>query len=181
MAAIPFSRRRLCGLALRHLCMLGTISGTVFVDVLLNGLTTLNAAHFMPRTSSTALPGRKTDPDQSSFKEMDTVFKILKTAATAVISVAIFATSALSAGIDGAPAPFDKKTVNIAVVSFLGSGDWLQAFEAGVKQQADALGINLTVSQARNDNDVQRSLVEQAINLGVDGIIINNGRARGAR
>jgi simple sugar transport system substrate-binding protein len=107
---------------------------------------------------------------------MDTVFKILKTAATAVISVAIFATSALSAGIDGAPSPFDKKTVNIAVVSFLGSGDWLQAFEAGVKQQADALGINLTVSQARNDNDVQRSLVEQAINLGVDGIIINNGR-----
>ncbi len=69
-----------------------------------------------------------------------------------------------------------SKTVNIAVISFLGSGDWLQAFEAGVKRQADALGIKLTVSQARNDNDTQRNLVEQAINLGVDGIIINNGR-----
>jgi simple sugar transport system substrate-binding protein len=172
----PFFRRRLCDLALRRRCVLGTILGTAFVDVLLTGLITLNAAHFILGTSSSALPGRKTDPDQSSFKEMDTVFKILKTAATAAVAVAVFATSALSAGIDGAPAPFDKKTVNIAVVSFLGSGDWLQAFEAGVKQQADALGINLTVSQARNDNDVQRSLVEQAINLGVDGIIINNGR-----
>jgi hypothetical protein len=28
-----------------------------------------------------------------------------------------------------------QQTVNIAVVSFLGSGDWLQAFEAGIKQQ----------------------------------------------
>ncbi|MCP8894394.1 substrate-binding domain-containing protein [Shinella daejeonensis] len=81
-----------------------------------------------------------------------------------------------AAGLEGAPAPFDKGDVDIAVVSFLGAGDWLQAFEAGVKRQADALGVTLTVSQARNDNDTQRSLVEQAINLGVDGIIINNGR-----
>lgn len=104
------------------------------------------------------------------------MFRTLKTFAVAAISGTIVATSALSAGITGAPAPFDKKTVNVAVISFLGSGDWLQAFEAGVKRQADALGINLTVSQARNDNDAQRNLVEQAINLGVDGIVINNGR-----
>jgi simple sugar transport system substrate-binding protein len=104
------------------------------------------------------------------------MFKTLKTLAVAAISSALFATSAFSAGIAGAPAPFDKKTVNVAVISFLGSGDWLQAFEAGVKRQADALGIHLTVSQARNDNDTQRNLVEQAINLGVDGIVINNGR-----
>ena len=92
----------------------------------------------------------------------------------AVIS-ALLAGPALAEGIAGAP-PFDAGGVNIAVVSFLGSGDWLQAFEAGVKRQADALGINATISQARNDHDTQRSLVEQAINLGVDGIIINNGR-----
>lgn len=95
---------------------------------------------------------------------------------TAAFIAASFVTTASAAGIAGAPAPFDKKTVNIAVVSFLGSGDWLQSFEAGVKRQADVLGVNLTVSQARNDNDTQRSLIEQAINLGVDGIIINNGR-----
>ncbi|QND46644.1 hypothetical protein HB780_13640 (plasmid) [Rhizobium lusitanum] len=28
-----------------------------------------------------------------------------------------------------------QQTINIAVVSFLGSGDWLQAFKAGIKQQ----------------------------------------------
>lgn len=79
-------------------------------------------------------------------------------------------------GLQGAPEPFGKGGVRIAVVSFLGSGDWLQAFEAGAKRQADALGVELTVSQARNDHDTERQLVEQAINLGVDGIIINNGR-----
>lgn len=105
------------------------------------------------------------------------MFKTVKKLAAAVISLTLISTtSAFSAGIEGAPTPFDKKTVNIAVVSFLGSGDWLQAFEAGVKRQADTLGVKLTVSQARNDNDTQRNLVEQAINLGVDGIIINNGR-----
>lgn len=89
----------------------------------------------------------------------------------------LLATSGASAqGLKGAPAPFDKGGVRIAVVSFLGSGDWLQAFESGVKRQADALGVKLTVSQARNDNDTQRTLVEQAINLKVNGIIINNGR-----
>ena len=88
----------------------------------------------------------------------------------------LLAGQAFSQGIDGAPAPFDKGGVRIAVVSFLGSGDWLQAFESGVKRQGDALGVELTFSQARNDHDTQRSLVEQAINLGVDGIVINNGR-----
>lgn len=88
----------------------------------------------------------------------------------------VLAGPALAQGIKGAPPPFDKGGVKIAAVSFLGAGDWLQAFEAGVKRQADALGVKLTVSQARNDNDTQRNLIEQAINLRVDGIIINNGR-----
>ncbi|MBE2242873.1 MAG: substrate-binding domain-containing protein [Burkholderiaceae bacterium] len=87
-----------------------------------------------------------------------------------------FAGSAYAAGLAGAPAPFDKGGVNIAVVSFVGSGDWLQAFEAGAKRQADALKVNLTISSARNDNDTQRNMIEQAINRKVDGIIINNGR-----
>ena len=100
----------------------------------------------------------------------------IKSLTGALAGAFLLAGPASAAGIEGAPAPFDKGDVDIAVVSFLGSGDWLQAFEAGVKRQADALGVNLTISQARNDNDTQRSLVEQAINLGVDGIIINNGR-----
>ncbi|MGV2071539.1 MULTISPECIES: substrate-binding domain-containing protein [Rhizobium/Agrobacterium group] len=104
------------------------------------------------------------------------MIKSLRTLGAVLLAGSIFATTASAAGIAGAHAPFDKKTVNIAVVSYLGGGDWLQAFEAGVKRQADALGINLTVSQARNDNDAERALIEQAINLKVDGIIINNGR-----
>lgn len=83
---------------------------------------------------------------------------------------------AMAEGLAGAPAPFDKGGVRIAVVSFLGSGDWLQAFEAGVKRQAEALGIEANVSQARNDINTQRELIQQAINLGVDGIVINNGQ-----
>lgn len=101
---------------------------------------------------------------------------LLKLLAGVMVTSALFAGQALAAGIQGAPAPFDKGGVKIAVVSFLGGGDWLQAFEAGTKRQAEALGVKLTISQARNDNDTQRSLVEQAINLGVQGIIINNGR-----
>ena len=92
------------------------------------------------------------------------------------VGVALLVSPVAAEGLAGAPAPFDKGGVEIAVVSFLGSGDWLQAFEAGTKRQAEALGVKLTLSQARNDNDTERNLVEQAINRGVKGIIINNGR-----
>ncbi len=102
--------------------------------------------------------------------------KLASSLAGLAAGVAIIASSAQAEGLAGAPAPFDKGGVEIAVVSFLGSGDWLQAFEAGTKRQAEALGVTLTLSQARNDNDTERNLVEQAINRGVKGIIINNGR-----
>jgi simple sugar transport system substrate-binding protein len=92
------------------------------------------------------------------------------------VGAALLVSPVSAEGLAGAPAPFDKGGVEIAVVSFLGSGDWLQAFEAGTKRQAEALGVTLTLSQARNDNDTQRNLVEQAINRGVKGIIVNNGR-----
>jgi simple sugar transport system substrate-binding protein len=104
------------------------------------------------------------------------VNRLFKSITIGIAAAAIFGSQTFAAGVEGAPTPFDKGDVDIAVVSFLGAGDWLQAFESGVKRQADALGVNLTISQARNDNDTQRSLVEQAINLGVKGIIINNGR-----
>ena len=90
--------------------------------------------------------------------------------------LALLASTASADGLAGAPAPFDKGGVKIAVVSFLGSGDWLQAFEAGVKRQAEALGIEANISQARNDINAERELIQQAINLGVNGIIINNGQ-----
>ncbi len=107
---------------------------------------------------------------------MKNIKNIIKILTSALLGTALACASAAAAGLPGAPAPFDQGGVRVAVVSFLGSGDWLQAFESGVKRQADALGIQLTVAQARNDNDTQRNLVEQAINRKVQGIIINNGR-----
>ncbi len=83
---------------------------------------------------------------------------------------------ALAAGLASAPAPFDKGGVKIAVVSFIGGGDWLQAFEAGAKRQAQPLGIDLRISEARQDPDAERQLIEQAITLKVDGLVINNGK-----
>lgn len=89
--------------------------------------------------------------------------------------------NAQAAGLPGAPAPFDKGGVKIAVVNFIGGGDWLQAFEAGTKRQADALGIDLRVSEARQDPDAERQLIETAINQKVDGLIINNGKPEALR
>lgn len=90
--------------------------------------------------------------------------------------LAISTAFAASAQIAGAPAPFDKGGVKIAVVSFLGAGDWLQAFESGAKKQGQALKVDLRLSQARNDANTQRELIEQAITRKVDGLIINNGK-----
>ena len=69
---------------------------------------------------------------------------------TGCVAAGILSLGAASAsGLAGAPAPFDKGGVKIAVVNFIGGGDWLQAFEAGAKRQADALGIDLRITEAR--------------------------------
>ena len=96
--------------------------------------------------------------------------------AGAALAALLAAAPALAAGLAGAPAPFDKGGVKIAVVNFIGGGDWLQAFEAGAKRQATALGVDLRISEARQDPDAERQLIEQAIALKVDGLIINNGK-----
>lgn len=96
--------------------------------------------------------------------------------ATPLLTVSLLSGAALAGGLPNAPAPFDKGGVKIAVVNFIGGGDWLQAFEAGTKRQAKALGVDLRISEARQDADTQRRLVEDAINQKVDGLIINNGK-----
>lgn len=93
-----------------------------------------------------------------------------------LVASAFSVAAAMAAALPGAPPPFDKGGVKIAVVNFIGGGDWLQAFEAGAKRQADALGVDLRISEARQDPDAERQLIEQAINLKVDGLIINNGK-----
>lgn len=74
------------------------------------------------------------------------------------------------------PAPFDKAAdVNIALVRYLSTGDFFQAYLSGVETQAAALGVNLRVMDSRQDAALQADMVDQAIALGVDGIVIQHG------
>jgi simple sugar transport system substrate-binding protein len=85
-------------------------------------------------------------------------------------------TASLAGGITGAPAPFDKGGVKVALVSYLSQGDYFEAYEAGVARQAKALGIDLHIFQGKQDAAQQRDQVEQAISLGVQGLIISHGQ-----
>ncbi|MEM9343558.1 MAG: substrate-binding domain-containing protein [Pseudomonadota bacterium] len=89
------------------------------------------------------------------------------------------ATMALGAGQATAadmPAPLDNPgDVTIALVRYLSTGDFFQAYLSGVESQAEALGVNLRVFDSRQDAALQADMVDQAIALGVDGIVIQHG------
>jgi simple sugar transport system substrate-binding protein len=74
------------------------------------------------------------------------------------------------------PAPFDKpEDVKIALVRYLSTGDFFQAYLHGVETQAEALGVDLRVFDSRQDAALQADMMDQAIALGVDGIIVQHG------
>ncbi|TVR91669.1 MAG: LacI family transcriptional regulator [Spirochaetaceae bacterium] len=80
--------------------------------------------------------------------------------------------------IPGAPAPFDGSTgrqLHIAHLSYLQEGEFMQMYRAGVEQQAALLGMRVTVLGRHTDAQSQANAVSQAINLGVDGIVIQHG------
>jgi simple sugar transport system substrate-binding protein len=80
------------------------------------------------------------------------------------------------------PAPFDKpEDVTIALVRYLSTGDFFQSYLAGVEAQSKALGLNLRVLDSRQDAALQADMVDQAIALGVDGIIIQHGLTESMR
>lgn len=96
--------------------------------------------------------------------------------AIALSAAALFgAASADAATLKGAPPPFDKGGVKIALVNYLSEGDFFQAYEAGAQKQAKALGIDLRIYEGRQDAAQQRDQIQQAINLGVSAIIVNHG------
>lgn len=74
-----------------------------------------------------------------------------------------------------APAPFDADGVKIAIVQQSGQGDYFQQYLNGTRQQAEALGVDLSVFDAQGDNATQASQLDQAISSGVDGIIVRHG------
>ncbi|NBN63173.1 substrate-binding domain-containing protein [Microvirga tunisiensis] len=92
---------------------------------------------------------------------------------------ALAATAAMVPGLAFAaemPKPFDKPAeVKIALVRYLSTGDFFQAYLSGVEKQAAALGVDLRVFDSRQDAALQADMVDQAIALGVDGIIIQHG------
>jgi len=74
------------------------------------------------------------------------------------------------------PAPFDNPgDVKIALVRYLSTGDFFQAYLSGVERQAEALGVDLRVFDSRQDAALQADMVDQAIALGVDGIVVQHG------
>ena len=74
------------------------------------------------------------------------------------------------------PAPFDADPVTVALVRQSGAGDYFESWGAGAKAQAGVANIDLTVTDARNDNAKQASDLEQAIASKPDAIIVDHGQ-----
>jgi simple sugar transport system substrate-binding protein len=123
-----------------------------------------------PTASPPAPIKTEAEGDRVMFKEVSG-----RVAGIALLGLAALTAPSLAEGIPGAPAPFDKGGVKVALVTYISAGDFFQAYQAGAEAQADALGIELQVFQGRQDAAEQRDQIQQAINLGVDGIIIDHG------
>ena len=86
------------------------------------------------------------------------------------------ALGSINLAVAGMPAPLDNAgNVKIALVRYLSTGDFFQAYLGGVESQAAALGVDLRIFDSRQDAALQADMVDQAIALGVDGIIIQHG------
>src|SRR6202451_473914 len=102
--------------------------------------------------------------------------KHLKAGLVGLLIACAAASGALADGIKGAPPPFDKGGVKIELVSYLSQGDYFEAYEAGVARQAKALGVDLHIFQGKQDAALQREQIEQAISLGVQGLVVSHGQ-----
>lgn len=91
-------------------------------------------------------------------------------------SVAVGAATIGTGFAQSMPAPLDNPgDVKIALVRYLSTGDFFQAYLSGVEKQAEAIGLDLRIFDSRQDAALQADMVDQAIALGVDGIIIQHG------
>jgi simple sugar transport system substrate-binding protein len=99
--------------------------------------------------------------------------RIMLKLAGSALAITAGATAALAQNM---PAPFDNAgDVKIALVRYLSTGDFFQAYLSGVEKQAAAIGVDLRVFDSRQDAALQADMVDQAIALGVDGIIVQHG------
>lgn len=86
------------------------------------------------------------------------------------------ASEAPAASAAALPAPFDGDPVQVALVRQSGAGDYFEQWGQGAENQAAATNIELTVTDARNDNAKQASDLEQAIASKPDAIIVDHGQ-----
>src|SRR5690242_18936760 len=91
----------------------------------------------------------------------------------AAISFTLYQTS-FAAGLNGAPAPFDKGGVKVALISYLSPGDFFSAYHPGAVAQAKALDIDPRVLTGRQDAAEQREQTLLAINRGVASIVVDH-------
>jgi simple sugar transport system substrate-binding protein len=88
---------------------------------------------------------------------------------TALIAGAVFA--------QAIPAPFDDAEARptIALVRFIGDGAFMARYLAGAEAMAAELGVGITEFNARNDQGRMVTMLENAIQLSPDAIIISHG------
>ncbi len=103
------------------------------------------------------------------------MMKLITRLALSAVASLLLTQAALAGGVKGAPPPFDKGGVKVALVSYISAGDFFQAYQAGAAAQAKALSIDLRVFPGRQDAAAQREQILQAINLGVSAIVIDHG------
>ena len=78
--------------------------------------------------------------------------------------------------LEGAPAPFDgSKKMHFTLIRQMVEGEFMQMWQDGAQKQADLMGIKLTVFGKNMDNQAQSDFIYQAINMKVDGIILDHG------
>ncbi|GAA1954837.1 substrate-binding domain-containing protein [Microbacterium aquimaris] len=123
-------------------------------------------------------------------KRMSTHSLRRRLAATGTVGLAtVLALSACSQGEPAAQESSDSGAVSeatdempaelvgakIAIVQQSGQGDYFQQYLNGTRQQAEALGFDLSVYDAQGDNATQATQLEQAVSSGVDAIIVRHG------
>jgi len=95
------------------------------------------------------------------------------------LCLALTAVTAFGQGnvqLKGAPAPFNgKKQLHFALVRQMVEGEFMQMWQAGAERQAALLGVKLTVLGKNMDNEAEANFIYQAINMKVDGIVIDHG------
>lgn len=81
------------------------------------------------------------------------------------------------AGSAAKPAPFDKGPVKIALVQYSGAGDYFEQWTDGARRQADAVGFDIQLYDAKADAAKQAGDMQAAIASGVAGILVDHGMA----